>query len=171
MGFMVLDSLALKLKMKFRVSGQALAAKGSSKGHDFVLIKPLSYMNLSGVVVRDYLKRHKDDFFIVVDDVDLPFGTLRLRTKGGDGGHNGLASIIDFLDTEDFARLRIGIGPRPSGIELSDYVLASFSKDEMKELPVLIENSRDAVLLTINEGVQMAMNEINVSRDSGITSI
>ncbi len=168
MGFMVLDSVALKLKLKFRASGQALAAKGSSKGHDFVLVKPLSYMNLSGVVVRDYLKRHRDDFFVVVDDVDLPFGTLRLRTKGGDGGHNGLASIIDYLDTEEFARLRIGIGPRPAGTDLSDYVLAPFSRDEMKNLPFLVERSGDAVLLTINEGVQMAMNEINASRDTGL---
>ncbi|NLI98131.1 aminoacyl-tRNA hydrolase [bacterium] len=164
-GFMTVDAVAIGMRSRFKIEGEALVSKGSYKGCNFSLVKPLSYMNLSGRVVRDYLKRNNDGYLVVVDDVDLPFGTLRIRKQGGDGGHNGLASVIEYMGTEDFARMRVGVGPRPEGCDLSDYVLSSFSRDELKQLPWLVDISRDAVLLVIKEGIDIAMNEVNRSKN------
>ncbi|MBN2378756.1 aminoacyl-tRNA hydrolase [candidate division WOR-3 bacterium] len=161
LGFMVVDALAEHLRLRFRISGQALIAKGSYSGKKLWLVKPLSYMNLSGQVVKQVLSKHTDDFLVVVDDVDLEFSTIRLRKQGGTSGHNGLASISDCLDAEDFPRLRIGIGPRPEGFELSDYVLSNFTPDEFSELQEIIGRAADAVLLVITQGMDIAMNQIN----------
>lgn len=161
LGFMVADALALELGWRFRPHGQALIAEGRYRLQELWLVKPLSYMNRSGQVVKDVLEKCSDDFLVVVDDVDLEWGQLRLRKRGGTSGHNGLDSIRDHLGGEDFPRLRIGIGPRPEGAELSDYVLSPFSKTELAELPGMIERARDAVLLATSEGIDIAMNKVN----------
>lgn len=125
------------------------------------IIKPMTFMNRSGRAVKEVLAVHHDRFLVVVDDVDLEFGRLRIRKQGGTSGHNGLASIAEYLETEEFARLRIGAGPRPLGEELSDYVLSPFSSSQMEDLQVLIQKAKDAVLLTAARGIDAAMNEVN----------
>ncbi len=163
LGFMVTDALALRWKWRFRAWQESLVAKGIREGSDVWLVKPLSYMNRSGRVVARTLAHRADEFIVVVDDVDLPFGTLRLRKQGGTSGHNGLASISDHLHTEEFLRLRIGIGPRPLGEDLSDYVLAQFTRPELDELPAVIDDACFAVKAVIASGIDVAMNEVNVS--------
>jgi len=162
LGFMVVDALAMHFRLKFRRSGGALVARGTYSGKEFMLVKPLSYMNLSGKVVREVLKKRKDEFLVVVDDVDLEFSRLRMRKRGGTSGHNGLSSIEEFLGTEEFPRLRIGIGPRPEGSELSEYVLTNFTRFEMDKLQDLVGRAGDAVLLVLDRGIDMAMNMVNV---------
>lgn len=163
LGFMVADALVLELGWRFRPQGQALIAEGRYHLQELRVVKPLSYMNRSGAVVKEVLDRRADRFLVVADDVDLGFSRLRLRLKGGSSGHNGLASIQDYLGTEEFPRLRIGIGPRPEGTELSCYVLSSFSPAELKELPSIIDRAREAVLLAVTQGIDIAMSHINVS--------
>lgn len=161
LGFMVADSLAIRFKLRFRLHDEAFIARCKHADEDLMLVKPLSYMNLSGRVVRNILKDNDDDFLVVVDDVDIPFGHLRLRKLGGTSGHNGLESIQTYLGTDDFARLRVGIGPRPAGQELSDYVLSMFTPPELKQLPTVIEEASDAVLLVVENGIDIAMNSVN----------
>lgn len=161
LGFMVVDSLAIRLDLRFRLHEEAFVARGKYAGEELTLVKPLSYMNLSGRVVRNTLQEKEDDFLVVVDDVDLSFGQLRLRKLGGTSGHNGLTSIQEYLGTEEFARLRIGIGPRPETGELSDYVLSTFSPPELKQLPDVIDEARDAVLFVMERGMDAAMNRVN----------
>ena len=161
LGFMVVDALAHNLGLRFKPSGDALVAKGSCSNQNLHLVKPLTYMNRSGRVVKDVLADNKDDFLVVVDDVDLEFSRLRLRKQGGTSGHNGLESIAERLDTEEFPRLRLGIGPRPDGAELSDYVLQRFSADELENLKDLISRAADACLLVLEKGIDNAMNEVN----------
>lgn len=161
LGFMVADALAIELGWRFRPRGQALVAKGKHRVEELWLVKPLSYMNRSGAVVKEILAKRDAFFLVVADDVDLEWGHLRLRRQGGSSGHQGLASIRDALGTEDFPRLRIGIGPRPEGTELSDYVLSSFSPAELKELPSIIERAKEALLLAASEGIDIAMNKVN----------
>jgi len=162
-GFMVADALAMDLGLRFRVSGEALVARASRGGEGLVIVKPLSYMNRVGRVLKEVLAKRNDSFLVVTDDVDLVLGCFRLRKKGGAGGHNGLASIIEHLGTEEFARLRVGIGPRPDGAELSDYVLAPFSSDEKEVLGEIIAEARDAVTLVFNQGMDAAMNKVNAT--------
>jgi PTH1 family peptidyl-tRNA hydrolase len=162
LGFMVADALALELGLRFRAKDQALIAEGRYRSEELWLVKPLSYMNLSGAVVKDVLEERGDRFLVVVDDVDLEVGRLRLRKQGGTSGHNGLASVAEHLGTESFPRLRVGIGPRPEGAELTDYVLSAFSKRELSELPEIIERAKQAVLLAISQGIDVAMNKVNM---------
>ena len=162
LGFMVADALALELGWRFRAKDQALIAEGRYRSEELWLVKPLSYMNRSGVVVKEVLAKRDVDFLVVVDDVDLESGRLRLRKQGGTSGHNGLASIAEHLGTESFPRLRVGIGPRPEGAELTDYVLSAFSKQELSELPEIIERAKEAVLLVVSQGIDVAMNQVNV---------
>lgn len=161
LGFMVVDALALSLDWRFRPQGQALVAKGRRNNSDLWLVKPMSYMNLSGQVVRQMVSKSDEEYLVVVDDVDLEFGTIRLRKSGGTSGHNGLASIIEHLGTEEFPRLRIGVGPRPDGAELSDYVLESFPAHQLKQVPEIVNRAGDAVLLTQARGIDVAMSQVN----------
>lgn len=161
LGFMVADALALELGWRFRPHDQALIAEGRYRLQELRVVKPLSYMNRSGAVLKGVLDRRADNFLVVADDVDLEWGRLRLRLKGGTSGHQGLASISDHLGTDEFPRLRMGVGPRPDGAELSDYVLSSFSKAELKKLPSIIERAKEAVLLAATQGIDVAMNQVN----------
>jgi PTH1 family peptidyl-tRNA hydrolase len=161
LGFMVVDALALGFGWRFRPKAKTLVAQGKYRSQELWLVKPLSYMNRSGAAVSQVLSRRDDSFLVVVDDVDLEFPRIRLRKQGGTSGHNGLASIRDHLGTEEFPRLRIGVGPRPEGAELSDYVLAPFSRAELKELPFVIERAADTVLLAASQGIDTAMNQVN----------
>jgi len=136
-GFLLLDYFASKKKVKFKkTTGEYLEAQSKISEHDYFLIKPVTYVNNSGIAARQVVDRYNlspEDFLVVCDDTNLKNYILRVRLSGGDGGHNGLSSIIYHLITDQFPRIRIGIGSNPPEIALSDYVLSEFSKEELAE--------------------------------------
>ena len=163
-GFRCVDELARRHGLKWdKPRLRAEQAKGRIAGRDVVLAKPQTYMNDSGVSVVQLVKWYKvalPDLLIVSDDLDLPFGQLRLRGEGSAGGQGGLKSIIQQLRSDAFPRLRVGID-RPRWGEARDYVLTRFSKDQERELPTIIGRAADAAELWLAEGVIAAMNRYN----------
>ncbi len=148
----------------FRRSGSALVAEGSHLRHDVAVVKPQTYMNRSGRVLRSLATEGVDlqrDLLIVVDDFALPLGRMRLRAHGSAGGHNGLESVEEALQTNEYARLRIGIGPVPERQDPADFVLESFKKTELAELVELLPELHDAVECWAEEGIEEAMNRYN----------
>ncbi|MCS7174746.1 aminoacyl-tRNA hydrolase [Pseudothermotoga sp.] len=128
------------------------------------LVKPLTYMNVSGEAVKMLLVRYNlsvDDIIIVYDDIDLPLGKIRIRQRGSAGGHNGLKSIIEALETDEIVRVRIGIGPKPEGIDLAQFVLSNFSSEELVILDKVLDVAVEAVQVILSEGVQKAMSLYN----------
>lgn len=128
------------------------------------LVVPTTYMNESGIAIRRYLSYYRltvADLVVVVDDVALPFGSLRLRQGGSAGGHNGLKSIEGELSSREYARLRLGVGAPPPGQELGDYVLASFSSEEMGKLPEILSKAVAALHCLLTHSVEIAMNLVN----------
>lgn len=164
-GFMVLDHLADKLATNFaRVESQALITKENYKSSRLLLVKPQTFMNLSGqsiVGLARYYKILPEQIFVIFDDVDLPFGTIRLREKGGSGGQRGMKSIIERLGTQAFPRMRIGIGRPPGRMDAADYVLQDFSKSETEFLGAVLDQAVEAIFTTIDEGIVSAMNKFN----------
>jgi PTH1 family peptidyl-tRNA hydrolase len=164
-GFMVVDRLAAVHNApapKSRFKG--LVTEVTIGTEKVVLLKPQTYMNLSGDAVRlmgSWYKLYADEILIVLDELDLPFGTLRLRERGSAGGHNGLASVIQQLGTNEFPRLRVGIGRGRSSA--TTQVLSKFSQEEHRELPFVIENAVDACTIWLQEGAVTAMNKINAA--------
>src|SRR3954453_1336434 len=164
-GWMVLDRIAERAGWsgKGRTRDASAIALGRFRGLDLVLAKPLTWMNDSGVAVRKLLAREHAplaDLLVVVDDFALPFGKLRLRERGGPGGHNGLRSIIDELSNEGFSRLRVGIGPPDRGF--IDHVLAPFQPDERQRLDALLDAAADAVEEWARHGTSKAANRFNM---------
>lgn len=159
-GFMTVDNIARRLGIKFHHAPGRFLARTRYAGDELLLVKPLLYMNESGVVVKEQLDARPDNFLVVVDDLALPFGQLRIRPRGSDGGHRGLASIIYHLQTTNFPRLRIGIGA-PREMDAVKYVLSPFSGEELKHLPEILERATDACLTIVSEGLEMAMNRFN----------
>ncbi|MCA9525750.1 MAG: aminoacyl-tRNA hydrolase [Myxococcales bacterium] len=166
-GFMVVDRLAdgagLPLS-RTRFSGRYAA--GNLEGKPAALLEPDTFMNLSGKSVsaaRSFFNVEVGNILVIHDELDLPFGTIRLKVGGGHAGHNGLRSIVAQLGTADFVRLRVGIG-RPQHGAVSDFVLADFSREEREWLPDLLDRGVDAVRLALRDGPRMAMNVINVAR-------
>ena len=164
-GFMVLDRLAARLGESFsRLESHALVSKAIYQNNRLVLAKPQTYMNVSGQAVGGLARFYKvppENFLVLYDDVDLPLGILRLRPGGGSAGQKGMDSIIQRLGSEDFARLRVGIG-RPSGkMEAGDYVLQRFSPSEAAILPQILDRAVDAILTFTAEGLEKAMNVFN----------
>lgn len=164
LGFLVVEEVAARAGLRWgRSRLLASVARGVVAGSDAILAKPSTFMNDSGQAVARLLKWYKIDaaaMLIVCDDLDLPFGQLRLRARGSPGGHNGLLSIGQQLATTDFARLRIGIG-RPRHGEPRDYVLSRFSATEREELPGVVERAADAAEMYLREGILAAMNTFN----------
>lgn len=140
-GFIIVDSYAQKNKLSFSEKFNGLFTKVYMNGEYFILLKPLSYMNLSGTVVRKYAEYYKikpEDILIIQDDLDLPVGKIKLKYKGSSGGHNGIKNIIDELKTEMFPRFKIGIG-KNEHILTKDYVLGKFRKDEKQKINRICE--------------------------------
>lgn len=141
-GFMVLDELAKKAEEPFKQDRYAHVTEVKHKGRKLVLVKPTTYMNLSGKAVRYWMKEHNiplENVLIVTDDLDLPFGKLRMKAKGSGGSHNGMNHIIEVLGRNDFPRLRFGIGDDYSRGKQVDYVLGEFNKEEVLALPERID--------------------------------
>ena len=164
-GFMVLDELARRLRARFRSGSGRAVARGNWRAEKLVLVKPMLYMNESGVPVAEHLRREPDDYLVVCDDFALPFARLRLRPRGSEGGHNGLASIIHRLGTDDFPRLRIGIGVPPREQDWAEYVLAPFGPEEADGLPELVSRAADACLVVTTDGLDRAMNRYNQAKE------
>jgi PTH1 family peptidyl-tRNA hydrolase len=164
-GFHVVDHLAATCGLHFdEQRNRAALARGRVEEAGVALVKPQTYMNLSGEAVgavARFFKVPPERTLVIFDDLDLPLGTLRLREQGGAGGHRGMASVIAHLGTRDFPRMRIGIG-RPAGqMPPEAYVLQDFSADEKGLMEQTYERAVDAVRVTLREGFQMAMNRFN----------
>ncbi|MCX7862717.1 MAG: aminoacyl-tRNA hydrolase [Bacteroidales bacterium] len=163
-GFIVLEAWAKASNVLFNVNRYAEIAEISIKSHRIFLIKPTTYMNLSGNAVRYWLQKENillENMLVVVDDIALPFGTIRIRPKGSNGGHNGLAHIDEVLQTNEYARLRFGIGNNYPHGKQADYVLSPFTDDELKILPYYTQRCIQAIEAFILTGIDRCMNEYN----------
>jgi len=164
-GFMVLDRLVARLGESFsRLEARALIVKAVYRDKRLILAKPQTFMNESGRSVGTLVRFYKvplSNLLVIFDDVDLPLGTLRFRASGGSSGQKGMRSIIERLGSEDFIRLRVGIGRPPGSMQAADYVLENFSSQEAALLPQLLDRAVDAVLTYIAEGLDTAMNIYN----------
>lgn len=166
MGFEALDAVAAKYKIDIKKAKfNALYGEGIIEGEKAVLVKPQTFMNLSGEAIREFKSWYKvedSQIIIIYDDVSLPVGKMRIRPKGSAGGHNGMKSIIYQLDSEVFPRIKIGVGsPDNPDFDLADYVLGRFSKAEVKELIPIAIKTADAVGEIIRNGVERAMAAFN----------
>ena len=165
-GFDVIDHLAKEKELNYKQEIYGDLAEYKFKGRTFFLLKPSTYMNLSGKAVRYWLQKKKiqaSNLLIVVDDVNLPFGTIRIRAKGSDGGHNGLKSINELLGTSQYARLRFGIGnDYPKGAKIN-FVLGKWTKDEQQSLPSLVKSAAEAIKSFGTIGLERTMNLHNNS--------
>jgi PTH1 family peptidyl-tRNA hydrolase len=159
-GFMVVSRLARRMGLKF---DKKFCSSRVAEGEGIVIAKPYTYVNLSGKAAKALLQRFSlapQDMLVICDDVALPLGRIRIRRKGSDGGHNGLRSIIKELGTEEFPRLRVGIG-REGIKDLVEYVLGEFEREEMEILEKVLEVAVDAVECILREGIEEAMNKYN----------
>ena len=168
-GFMVMDALAEKIGADIsEKKHKALCGKGVIGGEKVILMKPQTYMNSSGESIRaaaDYYKVDPEDILIVYDDISLAPGQLRIRAKGSAGGHNGIKSIIAHLGTQEFPRVKVGVGEKPSRMDLADYVLGHFSGEELAIMKESLEKVCGAVELMLEGDVDAAMNQYNKKAD------
>lgn len=164
-GFAALTQLADRYHISLNKKElKSITGHGAIEGEKVVLAMPQTFMNLSGEAVQPLLHFYKctaDDLILLLDDVDLDPGRLRIRAKGSAGGHNGMKSIISCIGTEDFARVRIGVGKKPEGWDLADHVLGRIPKEEFPLFREACEKAADAVRLIITDGVQKAQNMYN----------
>jgi PTH1 family peptidyl-tRNA hydrolase len=164
-GFMVLDKLSSRHNIKpAKKSKSALSGKGRINSENVMIVAPMTFMNNSGMAVKEIMRYEKTDLsqlIVIYDDLDLDPGRVRVRFGGGSGGHNGIKSIVSHMGSGDFIRVRIGIGRPPGRMNPSDYVLGSFNKNEREEIEFSIDNAADAVDYIIANGVEKAMNEFN----------
>jgi PTH1 family peptidyl-tRNA hydrolase len=163
-GFMVLDAWAQASNIVFESGRYGSTTTVSFKGRKFTLLKPSTYMNLSGKAVRYWmneLKIQPENLLVISDDLNIPFGTLRLRKNGSAGGHNGLTNISELLGTQDYARIRVGIGNEFGRGQQVGYVLGEFNEDERKEIPEICKRVIDGVKAWATVGADRAMNVVN----------
>lgn len=164
-GFMVIDRLAERLNVRFEKEQQkALVVTAPYEGRKLLLAKPITYMNESGravVPLMRYYKIPQERLFVIHDDMDLPFGTLRIRPNGSNGGQKGMGSIINQLGSQDFCRLRCGIGHPPGQMEVVDFVLNKFSKEDSELLPMILDKASSCVLDFVTQGYTWCMNHYN----------
>jgi PTH1 family peptidyl-tRNA hydrolase len=164
-GFMLIDLIAVRLNARgMKLQSKAIVMSGLFEERKIVLAKPQTYMNLSGQSVQGLLHFYKipvENLIIAHDDLDLPLGTIRIRPGGGPGGQKGMASAIESLGTQEFPRLRIGIGRPPGRMDPKDYVLQHFSKDEQKIVPEILDRAADAALTFVTHGLNKTMNQFN----------
>ena len=163
-GFMVLDELAKKFEAKFEVARLSFKTEIKHKGRTLHLIKPTTYMNLSGKAVRSWMTELKipaENILVIVDDLAIPFGSLRMRGKGSSAGHNGLKNIEQLIGGSKYPRLRFGISDNYSKGKQIDYVLGKFTDDEQIDLSTLIDKSCDMILSFASIGIARTMNQFN----------
>jgi PTH1 family peptidyl-tRNA hydrolase len=170
-GFMVADLLAGRMGVRFRAGKyQAAVAEGRLAGLPVTLAKPMTFMNLSGGPVAGlagYYRLTPGQLVVIHDDLDLPFGTIRLKLGGGDNGHNGLRAVTSALGTRDYYRVRFGIGRPPGRMDPAVFVLRDFSAAERKELPLLVDRAADAVEALLADGLVAAQNAFHGAGTAG----
>jgi len=164
-GFMLIDRLIVRLNARgMKVQSKAIVTTATYEDRKVILAKPQTYMNLSGQSAQGLLNFYKipvENMMIAHDDLDIPFGMIRIRPKGGPGGQGGMASTISQLGTKDFPRLRIGIGRPPGRMDPAAYVLQNFSREEMKVLSEIVDRAAEAALEFVKNGLNAAMNKYN----------
>ena len=164
-GFMLVDRLCVRLNARgMKMQSKAIVISATHEERKLILAKPQTFMNLSGQSVQGLAHFYKiplTNLMVLSDDLDLPFGTIRIRASGGPGGQRGMASIIEHLGTQDFPRLRLGIGRPPGRMEAADYVLQDFSRADLKNLSEVLDRAADAALTFVTEGLNAAMNKFN----------
>ena len=171
-GFQVVDRLAhtnhiLISNKRFKT----LYGKGWIDSQEVVLIKPMTFMNRSGEALKraiHFFHVKMDDLIVIQDDLDLPFGRLRFKRRGGDGGHQGIRSIIEWLGENIFLRLKVGIGRPPDGMDSADYVLTSFSEVEQLQLSEVISQAAESITVMLLEGIDIAMNRYQKRRKTEV---
>ena len=166
MGFDTVDELIDRHRIpQGGIAHKAMYGKGIIGGEKVLVAKPLTYMNLSGDSVAEFVNYYKMDpeteIIVIYDDIDLDPGQIRIRKKGSAGGHNGIKSIIGRLGTQNFYRVKVGVGAKPQGWDLADYVLGRFSKEEREVVNKAIEQAADAVEMILEQGIDAAMNHYN----------
>ncbi len=165
-GFEVVDEIADKYGIRFKRSRhRALCGKGRIEDKDVLLVKPLTYMNLSGESLLSVTSFYKTDIekelIVIYDDIDLDVGRIRIRKSGSAGGHNGMKNIISLLSTQDFVRIRVGVGAKPEGYDLINWVLGHFSKEDREVMDEAVKRAAKAGVEIIKSGADIAMNRYN----------
>ena len=170
-GFDVMDALAEKYNISIsEKKHKALCGKGVIEGEKVLLVKPQTYMNLSGESIAEILNYYKldaeEDFLVVFDDISLAPGNIRIRKKGSAGGHNGIKNIIAMTGTQNFKRIKVGVGEKPKGWDLADYVLGRFSDEDRKKVNDAIEDAIGAVSMILRGETDQAMNCYNAKKEA-----
>lgn len=170
-GFDVMDALAEKYNISINEKKhKALCGKGVIEGEKVLLVKPQTYMNLSGESIAEILNYYKldaeEDFLVVFDDISLAPGNIRIRKKGSAGGHNGIKNIIAMTGTQNFKRIKVGVGEKPKGWDLADYVLGRFSDEDRKKVNDAIEDAIGAVSMILRGETDQAMNCYNAKKEA-----
>lgn len=163
-GFLVLDQIADEKRVEFKIEKLAEKAEYKFKGRQIHLIKPTTYMNLSGKAINYWLQQlkiPKENLLVIVDDIAISFGKLRLRAKGSSAGHNGLKSIEELTGGSNYARLKFGLGDNYAKGKQVDFVLSNFTHQEMDELPLLLDNAKKFVYSFCTQGINLTMNILN----------
>lgn len=164
-GFLTIDYLAKKYDIKVKkLKFKSLYGQGEISGQKVMLIKPQTYMNNSGEAIRDlknFYKFEDDKLIVILDDIDIDFGKIRIKKKGSAGTHNGMKSIIYQIQTDDFPRIKISVGQKPSYMDLASFVLSGFTKDEADIVREEIINAAEACQMIINDDIDKAMNKYN----------
>lgn len=164
-GFMLIDRIAVRLNTRgMKVQSKAIVLNTTYEERKLILAKPQTFMNLSGQSVQGLAHFYKIPFtnlMILSDDLDIPFGTIRIRASGGPGGQRGLGSILEKLGTKDIPRMRLGIGRPPGRMDPANYVLQNFSKDETQTLSEILDRAADATLEFVTNGLNASMNKFN----------
>lgn len=168
-GFDCIDVLSDKYNIRVAESkGKALVGTGVINGYKVMLVKPQTFMNLSGTSIRELVNFYKideeEEFIVLFDDISLPPGEIRIRTKGSAGGHNGIKNIIEQLGTQNFSRVKIGVGEKPANWDLADHVLSRPDKDDEMAMKDGIMQAAEAVALMIEGNTEQAMNRFNVKK-------
>jgi peptidyl-tRNA hydrolase, PTH1 family len=165
LGFMLIDRIVVRLNARgMKVQSKTIVTTATYEERKLILAKPQTYMNLSGQSVQGLVHFYKvplTNLMVLSDDLDIPFGTIRIRAAGGPGGQRGMSSVIEKLGTKEFPRLRIGIGRPPGRMDPSDYVLQNFSRNEMQTLSEILDHAEKAVFTFVKDGLNKAMNDFN----------
>ena len=167
-GFITIDYLARKYSIDVRkIKFKSLIGQGVISGHKVMLVKPQTYMNNSGEAIREiykYFDFDHDKLIVIYDDIDIDFGSIRIRKKGSAGTHNGMKSIIYNLEFDDFPRIKVAVGKKPSYMDLANFVLSGFSKQEVKIIEDEVKLASDAIEMILEEGIEKTMSMFNSKR-------
>lgn len=167
-GFITIDYLARKYSIDVRkIKFKSLIGQGVISGHKVILVKPQTYMNNSGEAIREiykYFDFDHDKLIVIYDDIDIDFGSIRIRKKGSAGTHNGMKSIIYNLEFDDFPRIKVAVGKKPSYMDLANFVLSGFSKQEAKIIEEEVKFASDAIEMILEEGIEKSMSMFNSKR-------